>query len=242
MCYFALSDLFRWRRITLRALYGYLYILIQGGCAMMRILSTIAALGLSLLASRAPAFGADVWDFSLIPDTGSVTGPAGSTVGWGYSLDNESATDWLVTADVDSGAFLDGTPILIFDFPILGPGTSVTVPYDPSIPAGLFALAWDETAPEGFTNTGDFTVSVEWWDGDPSNGGAYVADGLDISQPYSATVSSAVAGVPEPGSGAFIAAALLSLFLARLVRWRGLPAPSGSGPNDGRWLRRAFQR
>jgi hypothetical protein len=186
---------------------------------MQQVLNPIAILGLYLLSPLAVALGADIADFSLIPNTGNVTGPAGSTVGWGYSLTNESTTDWLVTVGVDSGAFLDSTPLLIFDFPILGPETSVSVPYDANIPAGIFALAWDNAAPEGFTNTGDFTLSDQWWDGDPLNGGSFIADGLDLTQPYSATVSAASAGVPEPSSGSLVTAGLLLFFLVRLSCW-----------------------
>jgi hypothetical protein len=64
---------------------------------------------------------------------------------------------------------------------------------------GLFGLTWDATAPVGFTNTGTFIVSADFWDNDPFVGGNFVSLGLDQSAAYSATVTPGAA-VPEPSS------------------------------------------
>ena len=68
--------------------------------------------------------------FSLLSEDGAIAGLAGSTIGWGYSIENESTTLWLVTSTLNSGSFDHGTPDLLFDFPILAPGQTVTVPFN----------------------------------------------------------------------------------------------------------------
>src|ERR1700682_6143025 len=79
--------------------------------------------------------GADVVDFSIIPVDGNISGAPGSTIAWGYSITNESSTNWLVTTALDVDVFLKGVPTFLFDFPVLYAGTTVTVPYDASIGA-----------------------------------------------------------------------------------------------------------
>jgi hypothetical protein len=59
------------------------------------------------------------------------------------------------------GFVLDGTPTLLFDFPVLGRGDAVTEAFDPVYSIGLFELLWDASAPVGFVNTGEFTLSGE---------------------------------------------------------------------------------
>ncbi len=159
-----------------------------------RCVLVLIALSLTLLFASGPA-RADTYTFSLIPASGDVSGLAGSTVGWGYSITNESTTDWLVTTGLSSDPFLNGIPNLIFDFPDLGPGVTLTVPFSLA-PTGLYELTWDATAPMGFVNFGTFTLSAEWWTGDPLNGGAPIMAAADALAPYSATV----AMIPEPAT------------------------------------------
>ena len=79
------------------------------------------------------------------------------------------------------GAPSNGTPTLLFDFPILAPGGTVTEAFDSVNSIGLFELQWDVSAPVGFVNIGNFTLSGEWWDGDPLNGGNFIAAAPDIA-------------------------------------------------------------
>ena len=103
----------------------------------------------------------------LIPSDGNVSGLPGSLVGWGYSLMNNDPSNWFMSTDLNADSFLNGPPTLLFDFPILAPGGSVTEAFDPVNSMGLFELPWDPSAPDGFVNSGNFTLSGQWFDGDP---------------------------------------------------------------------------
>jgi hypothetical protein len=148
---------------------------------------------LLLCLSTIPAMAADVYTFNVM-DPVTVSSPAGITTGWGYSLHNESSSLWLVTTDLAAGTFQHATPDQIFDFPDLAPGATVTVPYDPITPAGLYQIAWDSNAPSGFENSGTFSLSADWWSGDPATDGSFVATAPTANQPYTATAT------PEPAT------------------------------------------
>jgi protein-disulfide isomerase len=161
------------------------------------------------------ALRADSITFSLLPSNGNVSGPAGSLVGWGYSLTNNSTTDWFLTTNLNSDSFSHGTPNLLFDFPELAPSATVTELFNAVNGIGIFELQWDASAPVSFVNSGDFTLSGQWYDGDPFNGGSVIADATDTLLPYSATVTGRVSGVPEPSS-----LLLLASGIAAMIGWR----------------------
>jgi hypothetical protein len=161
---------------------------------------------------------ADSITFDLLPSDGNVSGPPGSLVGWGYSLEDTDPSNWFVATDLNSDSFSNGTPTLLFDFPILAPGDTVTEAFDPVNGIGLFELQWDASAPAGFVNSGNFTLSGEWWDGDPLNGGNFIADAPDIALPYSATVTSPSSAVPEPSSFVLLAWAVGMMTAFRIAR------------------------
>jgi hypothetical protein len=182
---------------------------------------------LAVLLSAVPAIAADIHTFNLLP-AGSIAGPAGSTIGWGYSIENQSSSLWLVTSGLDNGVFQHGTPGLIFDFPDVAPGETVTVPFSNATSAGLYELTWDASAPLGFVNHGSFVLQAEWWNGDPLGGGSFVSSASYVSQFYSATV----APVPEPTTAGLVA---FSILLLLVIRWRfGSPAqPAAGGMKPG---------
>jgi hypothetical protein len=173
---------------------------------------------------------ADSYSFSLLPADGTVTGTAGSTAGWGYSISNLSSTDWLVTTAMNSDPFVNGTPNLLFDFPDIAPSTTVTLPFSQLSGEGLFEVTWDSKAPVGSSNLGTFRLSAQWWTGDPLNGGAFFADAPDSSQTYLATV---IAGTSTPETGTVPYFSLGSHFLAysRKMHFIDLMGANSNRPN-----------
>jgi PEP-CTERM motif len=169
-----------------------------------RLLTVLLMLGFAGTCSR---LSADSFTLGTLPSDGKIAGLAGSTIGWGYTITNNSASDWLVTDAVNADAFLNlnGLPNVLFDFPIVAPLATVSVPYDSIGGLGLYEITWDAAAPAGFVNSGTFTLTGEWWDNNPFNGGNPIdAPTEDESAAYSATVSPAVSSVPEPSTLALL--------------------------------------
>jgi hypothetical protein len=139
----------------------------------------------------------DNWTFGTLPVNGVVSGEAGSTVGWGYTLQNQSSTYWLYAYDFFSDSlFQNGTTSVLFDYPILAPGATVIVPYDGA--SGLANLTWNADAPIGYVNSGNLIVNGAWYDNDPFNGGQFVDLAGFRSSSYQASVVSAT--TPEPNA------------------------------------------
>ena len=164
---------------------------------------------LILCLSALAASAAELYNFSLLPPDGAVQGAPGSTLGWGYTLQNQSSSFWLMPTELNAGTFLEATPTLLFDFPILAPGASVTANFDPASSTGLYQMTWDATVRPGFVNAGIFDLGAEWWSGNPLAGGQFVSDAPVESADYRATVTGAA--VPEPGTIGLIAIGLSGL-------------------------------
>ena len=172
-----------------------------------RVLVVIAAM--FWIVGTADRAQANPFTFATLPTDGEISDVAGSTIGWGYMLANPSATDWLVLASVAADIFEQAVPnAFIFDFPILAPGSSVSVAYQPGV-AGLFELTWDAAATPGIVNSGTFIVSAEWWSDDPFAGGSFVQLATDQFAAYTASVTQE-APVPEPSSLALVATSLVA--------------------------------
>ena len=166
---------------------------------MVRRIALIATLLAGLLGSPA-AFALPDWGFSLLPTTGEIAGAPGSTIGWGYSITNLDTTAWLSLSGLSTDPFANGTALSLFDFPTLGPGASVTVPFLADT-QGLLQLTWDLTAPIGAVNTGTFLLSGEWYGSDPFAGGEFLDFAPDRTALYVATVAAPPdAPVPEPST------------------------------------------
>ncbi len=156
----------------------------------------VLSVGLALLLGSVGA-RADSFTFGTVPASGAISGPPGLTIGWGYTITNQSSSLWLVTTNLSADVFLNGIPnAFVFDLPAVPPLGTVTVPFDPVGLLGLFAFTWDATAPAGFVNSGTFILSAEFWTNNPLTGGIFSAFALDQSAPYSATVTP----IPEPST------------------------------------------
>lgn len=157
------------------------------------------------------------WTFSLVPSA-DVTGPPGSTVGWGYQIENLDPDFWLFPLFLDAGLFQNGTAFSLFDFPILAPNQSVTLPFNAALSQGLYQLQWDPGAPLGSINSGVFTLTADFYDGDPLNGGTSLFLESEREAAYTAEVGDS-AEVPEPAGIAWMAIFAL-VVLAGLKRIR----------------------
>lgn len=165
-------------------------------------------IGLTLAFALMSSSGlADSLQFTLIPASGNISGVPGSTIGWGYSITNQSAADWLVTTDLASDPFLHGTPSLLFDFPDIGPGQTVTETFNPLTGTGLYEMTWDTNVPPGFSNSGDFVLTAQWFDADPANGGNFIANATDTTAVYLA-----MNALPEPSTWVLVVCGLIGIF------------------------------
>jgi hypothetical protein len=194
-------------------------------------------LTVGILLGAAPAFGDEV-TLTLVPASGSVAGPPGSTVGWGYTITNNTA-EWIQTMSLSSDPFLGGTPNQIFDFPAVDPDSSVTLNFSLTAtascafpPCGLYELTWDSMAPQGLTTGGTFTIASDFFSAQPGTPGATdLGPAPDENAAYSATVSSTTV-IPEPSSLILLLTCLGVLLLrinrpaARYCGFRFLGSPA----------------
>lgn len=194
----------------------------------MRKSRALAALTIfGILALAVTAFGDDV-TLTLLP-SGNLSGPPGSTVGWGYTITNNTA-NWLETLSLDAGSFTSGTPNLIFDFPTVGPNSSITENFSAvttascsSPPCGLYEFTWNSNAPVGTVNSGTFTLSSEYFSGDPANPASTdLGPAPDASANYSISAIT-VSTVPESASIVFVFTGLCGLCLLRRRQCRAAP-------------------
>jgi hypothetical protein len=164
---------------------------------------------------------------TLLPSGGAVSGTPGSTVGWGYSIFNPTA-NYLLTYGLSSGAFPAGAgtaiiPNAIFDFPIVGPGQTITEQYStstlsgpcPGTPCGLLqAIIPSSTLPE--VVTGIFTINGEYFADAALN--TDLGPSPDLTASYSVSVVTAAS--PEPGLYGLVALGLVGLRAASVRRRR----------------------
>jgi len=143
---------------------------------------------------------------ATLPGT-AISGPAGSTVGWGYQITNGTA-NWVETLNLTADIFTSGTPNSLFDFPVIPPDNSVTELFSQVVTGtcsapdcGLFEFTWNAGVPAGTTNTGTFTITSEFFGTDPLTDPNAVDLGPapDMTALYSVGVSSGTA-TPEPST------------------------------------------
>ncbi|GAB2868076.1 hypothetical protein GCM10027277_41580 [Pseudoduganella ginsengisoli] len=160
----------------------------------------------------APSVQATPFTFTLdlLPPGGMVSGAPGQLVGWGYTLNNTDVVNWFVPTQLSASSFALGTPdASYFDFPILGPGLGATVAFNPGAGQGLFGLLLNPGALPGQSESGQFTLAGEWWNGDPLGGGALLQPSDQVLAPFTVQVTGGSA--PEPATWPLVLPGLLWL-------------------------------
>lgn len=136
--------------------------------------------------------------FSLLP-SGNISGTAGSTTGWGYTVTDTSSDETLQLLSINAGIFQYGTfDSSLFAFDFLTPGQSDTWIFDPTNFSGLASFTIDPNAPAGTIDAGNFIISYELC-------GATCADST-LTVPYSITAT------PEPSTRLLFLCALPLLY------------------------------
>lgn len=169
---------------------------------------------------------------TLIPSTAR-SGPPGSTIGWGFTIQNDSNYIEITSAQFCLNPVISPacTPSTIGTFTdiisqfgndiIVGPpgGTlpsSITEPYefDALAQTGVGNLAIDPLAMAGTTDFGEIVLTYNLFDQDPNNGGNEIGTDLVMTANTSVTVSPATA-TPEPATSSLAGLALAALAMAR---------------------------
>jgi len=172
---------------------------------------------------------------TLIPITGAVQGAPGDTVGWGYTLTNNSGFYLLV--DQSNFCGVGGDPAINdcttpYNPPTeygpsygtyadyigsegldIAPGGSAMQNFDSTAMTGVGAYMIDPGAPGGAIDFGNIFVVYDEYMGDPFNGGTFV----DESESF-ATAQVMIA--PEPSTFGLAAGSLLAFTALRLRRRR----------------------
>ena len=173
------------------------------------------AAGLTLAAHLANA-GALL---TLDPGSGMISGLPGETIGWGFTVTNDSQTDWLIltsanfTPTTSIGTFTDYTGA---NFVVVGPApesSSVTQPFLPAIQSGAGSFAINSNAPFGIV-AGQIVMTYDLYSQDP-NSPSFDPIASLISTDNSLSAPASVQVVPEPATWLGMISALVLLRLRR---------------------------
>lgn len=157
----------------------------------------------------------------LNPVGGALFGTPGATVGWGFTLTND--TDYLVvssaefTAPTSVGTFVDWIGP---QFIMLGPSGTVFQTFDGTSQTGLGRFTIAPGAIGGQVATGRITLTYDLYSVNP-NDLNFDAGRDQISVGNILTADASVSVVPEPGSLLLMASAMPALIALRrrVQRW-----------------------
>jgi len=192
--------------------------------AILKAFLMVGALASCLCAVPLPVI------FTLDPADGAISGAPGDTVGWGFTIQNNTDnyllfdssnfcgvggdpqfTDCSVPYNPPTGfgpAFGTYTDYIANNFTEIAPGTSLTEAFDATLMTGVGAYTIDPGAQGGSLDSGNVYVSFQQFQGDPLAGGSQVGGDSELAAPASVLVTSS-ATVPEPRTAFALAGALL---------------------------------
>ena len=169
-------------------------------------------------AARALPF---TFTFAVQPAGGAISGLPGETVGWGYELVNTDTLNWFVPTQLNASSFSLGSPdASYFDFPILVPGATAAAAFDVVLHTGLYGVRIFPFALPTQSDSGGFSLTGEWWSGDPLAGGGFLQAAEVVLAPFSLEVAG-TAAVPVPGSLPLLALGVVLLWARQRRRQEG---------------------
>jgi len=184
---------------------------------------TIAAAAFLSFGAVAPAAAV----LNLDPLSGAISGPAGSSVGWGFTLTNP--TDFAVVTSSNFCLGTSGITSLCIS-PVLGTysdqiATNYTIagqnPENPVVTGQLGTFLIDAGAPVGSADVGQLVLTYDLYSVDPLAGNFdpttdLISAGNFLSDSASVSVISGASVAPEPSSLPLIALAGIAWILWRI--------------------------
>lgn len=169
----------------------------------------------------ATCISANALTLTLNPVGGAISGTPGSTIGWGYTVVNDSGTEW-VTLGAGStfntpetwGTYTDFTAA---NFTVLAPGASFTQSFDSLLLTGVGSLYIDPLATPGWIASGSIDLTYNHFDGDPNFGGNDLGTLLASTDAMVTVMDESP--VPEPGTIMLLGSGLMGMlpFRRRLM-------------------------
>lgn len=198
----------------------------------------VQAIALAVL-TACGAYGSPM--IMLVP-SGNVTGAAGTTVGWGFQIVND--TGFFLAVDSSNFCGVGGDPFFTdcttpynppvqfgpsfgtyIDFiaangTVIAPNTTLTVNFNAGTQMGVGAYQINPGTPLGSVDTGNVFVSYQEFSGGPPGTGTQVSGDIEISAAATVTVG-AVPTVPEPTTLGLAGMALIAIGGRRFLLNRG---------------------
>jgi len=183
----------------------------------------------------------DTLSIQLIPSNGAVSGVAGATVGWGFTVDwTSTGGDWISFTGSDISTQPEYDPSLLgpngyTDFigpqggPVdfgLSPGTGPWTEAFDGLSQGVGSYQINSSALPGDEDSGQVTFDFQVYNGDPATATQIGDDSYSYSgssTDFSVTVESPSAVTPEPASLILLATGLGALLSRRNKTKRSEP-------------------
>lgn len=150
----------------------------------------------------------------------SIGGSPGDTIGWGFTINNDT-TQWLVVSSVTPSGFSPAVGtftdfIASQNFYVVNPNSIFSAPFSSATNGGFGSFLIDSGAAQGAVANGTFAILYDLYANDPNIDPSEVAPGNAFSElSASVTVARASQGIPEPGQGILVALGLGGLAILR---------------------------